>query len=143
MPRPCLLRCRSPVIAAADPTSPTTASVLLNPPTSGGPVTSYNVQLCPAAGNERCVTATCPKVNCPITGLTPGTIYHVSAVAVVGGKRVPASNTLMLTMPDANSPTLISAVDTSGYTGEAVAAPPPGAKFTQVCICWVGRGPLC
>ena len=93
----------------------------------------YNVRLCPTVGGGRCVSATSPTINCPATGLTPGATYRVSALAVVGGERVPASNMLLLTMPDANSPTLVSAVDTSGYTGQAVAAPPPGANFTQVC----------
>jgi hypothetical protein len=137
------VRCRrSPVIAAANPTSPTTANILLNPPTTGGPVSLYDVRLCPLAGGGRCVSATSPTINCRATGLTSGATYRVSALAVVGGKRVPASNMLVLTMPDTNSPTLISAVDTSGYTGQAVAAPPPGTTFIQVCSCYQVFGHL-
>ena len=129
---------RSPIIASADPASPTTANVLLNPPTTGGPVSLYDVRLCPTAGGGRCVPATSPSINCPVPGLTPGATYRASALAVVDGKRVPASNMLLLTMPDANSPTLVSAVDTSGYTGQAVAQPPPGSNFTQVRHCCLG-----
>ena len=138
------VRCRrSPVIAAANPTSLTTANILLNPPTTGGPVTLYDVRLCPLAGGGRCVSAASPTINCAATGLTPGATYRVSALAVVGGRRVPASNMLVLTMPDANSPILISAVDTSGYTGQAVAAPLPGTNFIQVRNCCHVWAPLC
>ena len=127
------MRCRSPVIAAASPTSPRTADILLNPPATGGPVTSYEVKLCPnPPASAACISATCPTVSCPVTGLTPGATYTVSAVALVGGTRVPASNTLQLAMPDANSPTLTSAVDVSSTTGAAIAAPPPSATYTQV-----------
>ena len=127
------VHCRSPILAAGDPTSPTTASILLNPPTSGGLVTSYEVQLCPAppAGGA-CISKPCATVNCRVTGLVPGATYIVSAVAIVGGIRVPASNTLPLVMPSNDSPTLISVAATGSTTGAATAAPPPGAVYTQV-----------
>ena len=56
----------------------------------------------------------------------------MSAVAIVGGIRVPASNTLPLVMPSNDSPTLISVAATGSTTGAATAAPPPGAVYTQV-----------
>ena len=125
--------CRSPIIADARPTSPTAADILLNPTTTGGPVSSYEVKLCPnAPATGPCATITCPTVECPVSRLIPGTDYTVSAVAVVGGNRVPASNTLQLAMPDSNTPTLTSVVDTSSTTGAATAAAPPGATYTQV-----------
>ena len=124
---------RSPVIAAAYPTFPTTANILLNPPATGGPVSSYEVKLCPnPPASGACITAATPTVSCPVTGLTPSATYIVSAVALVGGKRVPASNTLPLTMPGPDAPTLISAMDTSSTTGVATAAPPPGVSYIQV-----------
>ena len=125
--------CRAPVIVSAQPTSPTTAAILLNPPAAGGPVTSYEVKLCPSApATGPCITKSCPTASCSVTGLTPGATYIVSAAAVVGGVRVPASNTLPLTMPAADRPTLISAVDTSATTANTTAAPPRGATYTQV-----------
>lgn len=130
-----MLACRSPVIASKEPTSPTTAAILLNPPASGGVVTSYEVKLCPSAPSTGpCLTKSCPTASCSVTGLTPDTTYRVSAAAVVGGIRVPASNTLPLTMPAADSPTLTSAVDTSARTATTTAAAPPGATYTQVGV---------
>ena len=130
---PLLRACRSPIIAIADPTSPTAANILLNPPTTGGPVTSYEVKLCPAPpASGACVSRSCPTISCPVTGLTPGASYIVSAEAIVGGTRVPASNTLLLVMPENNTPTLISATATGSTTGAATAAAPPGVTYTQV-----------
>lgn len=128
----------SPIIAAADPQSPTTATVVLNPPATGGPVKEYEVTVCLVSDPTTCVTETCPTTNCPVDGLTPGETYTVTAVAVLpDGTRVPASNEVPLTMPQANAPTLTSAVDTSSTTGTATAAPPPGTTYDQVCV-WVG-----
>ena len=78
------------------------------------------------------MSRSCPTISCPITGLAPGTTYIVSAEAIVGGGRVPASNTLPLIMPDNNTPTLISATATGSTTGAATAAPPPSVTYTQV-----------
>ncbi|KAL4448135.1 hypothetical protein ABPG75_005354 [Micractinium tetrahymenae] len=122
----------APVIAAADPTSPTTATVLLNPPAvAPGPVDKYKVTLCEQPAGTPCVTKECPTITCPITGLTPGAAYRVSAVAVIGGSEVPAANTLPLVMPDAGAITLVRAADTGSTTGEATAVPPPAVTITQ------------
>ena len=45
---------------------------------------------------------------------------------------MPASNTLQLEMPDAATPALTRAVDTSSTTGAATAAAPSGVTYTQV-----------
>jgi hypothetical protein len=127
------MHCRSPILAAGNPTSPTAANILLNPPTSGGLVTSYEVQLCPAPpAGSACVRKSCATVNCRVTGLLPGATYIVSAVAIVGGIRVPASNTVPLVMPSSDTPTLTSVAATGSTTGAATAVPPPGAVYTQV-----------
>lgn len=115
----------------ASPTSPTAATVQLQPPASGGPVDSYQVSLCPAAGGA-CVNATCPTTTCPVTGLKPDTTYTATAVAVVGGKPRPVSNAVDVSTPPAGAPTLTDATATSGTTATATATPPMGTNFTLV-----------
>ena len=59
--------------------SPTTATVVIKPP-SGGPWESYELTLCPVGGPAtRCIVVTCPTTSCPVTGLTPGTSYVAQA----------------------------------------------------------------
>lgn len=122
------------MIVAADPTSPATATVELNPPANAtGPVEMYKVTLCQQPGGAPCVGPTnCTTTTCPIVGLVPGAVYTVSAVAVIGGSEVSASNTLPLVMPDAGAITLVRAADTGSTTGEAAAVPPPNVTITQV-----------
>jgi len=120
------------VIVSADPTSPTTADILLNPPAGVNPadVEKYIVKLCLQPDGTPCITKECPGIDCPVDGLTPGADYEVSAVAVVNGTTVPASNQLPLEMPTANAITLIDAHDTGPTTGSATAQPPPGVTIT-------------
>ena len=114
----------------ANPTSPTSAEVALNPPANAGPVEYYNITLCPVGGGT-CVNATCPTINCPVPGLAPETTYTVTANAIIAGQPVPASNTAEVTTPPTGAPTLTSADDTSSTTGYATATPPPGVNFTS------------
>jgi hypothetical protein len=46
----------------------------------------------------------------------------------VGGKPIPASNTMPLQMPAPGAPTLVDAQDRSSTRGFALAAPPEGAS---------------
>jgi len=70
--------CRSPGVVGTA-LSPTTANVVIRPP-SGGPWESYELTLCPVGGPAtRCIAVTCPTTSCPVTGLTPGTSYVVQA----------------------------------------------------------------
>lgn len=122
------------MIVAANPTSSTTATVVLNPPAAApGPVEKYKVTLCLLPSGSPCEgPVECPTTTCPVTGLTPGATYRVSAVAVIGGGEVPAANTLPLAMPDAGAVILVRADDTGSTTGEAAAAPPPAVNITLV-----------
>ena len=124
--------CSAPVVAAADPTSPTPATILLNPPATGGPVEKYIVKLCLQPAGTPCITKECRTITCPVASLRPGATYKVTAEAVIDGQKVPAANSLPLVMPDAGAITLTSAVDTSSTTGEAVAQAPAGVKITKV-----------
>lgn len=65
----------------AQPTSPTTATVVVTPP-AGGPWARFNVLVCPEAGpTSKCVNTTCfTPTNCPVSGLDPDTPY----IATVG-----------------------------------------------------------
>lgn len=73
---PCLrCACSAPIIAAADPTGITTASVTVNPP-AGATVTSYTVKLCLVSAPATCVpSVTYPTHIVPFEGLTPGAEY--------------------------------------------------------------------
>lgn len=104
--------------------------MVVNPPASGGPVEQYIVTLCLQPGGTPCVTENSTTTSCPFTGLTPGATYEASAVAIVAGRSLPASNTLPLVMPDAGAITLVTAVDTSSTTGSASAVPPPSTPIT-------------
>ena len=121
---------RAPSIVDAVPTSPTTATVTINPPTGGGAVDFYQVTACPTTGGS-CVTATCDTVICTVPGLAPNTPYTVTANAIVDGKPVPTSNKVELTTPQAGAPALTTADDTSPTTASVVAEAPAGAIFTQ------------
>jgi len=94
-------------------------------------VEKYIVKLCLQPTGTPCITQECPTITCPVTGLTPGATYEVSAAAVINGTTVPASNHLPLTMPDAGAITLVDAHDTSSTTGSATAVPPEGVTITQ------------
>ena len=116
-----------PFINGTNPTNSTDGVVDITPPTSQLNCTAYIVQLC---SNGTCFNTTCPS-RCPVTGLSPGTTYNVSAVCVdtVYGE-VPASNTGTLTTP----PTLVlsSANATSPTSGTATATPSANNPFTSV-----------
>ena len=67
--------CRAPVIAAADATGTTTASITVNPP-EGATVTSYTVKLCLVSSPATCVpSVTYPTNIVPFEGLTAGAAY--------------------------------------------------------------------
>lgn len=72
------------------------------------------------------------SIKCQAGGLTPGMQYVVTATAVSGGVSSPAANALLLTMPAAGAPSLVSAVDTSSTTGSATASPPAGVVYNRV-----------
>ena len=58
----------------------------------------------------------------------PACSYVVSAQALVGGKLIPASNTMPLQMPAPNAPTLVDAEDRGSTKAYALAAPPAGGS---------------
>jgi len=112
-------------------TSPTTANVVVTPPT-GGPWEKYEVKLCPVGGPASgCVTVTCTTPSsCPVTGLTPETSYVTTAVAIKpDGTRSPPSNEDIFTTP--GMPILTSAEAYGPTTGQATAAGPAGVTYTQ------------
>jgi len=123
---------RSPTIAAADATSPTSGVVTLNPPANTtSPVDYYTVKACPTTGGT-CVTKNCTTAVCPIDALQPNTPYNVTAAAVINSTPVPASNTDGFITPLAGTPTLTSAQDTSPTTATATASPPPNTTYPLV-----------
>ena len=70
--------CSSPGVSGTA-LSPTTANIVIRPP-SGGPWDNYQLTLCPVGGPAtRCIVVTCRTTACPVTGLTPGTSYVVKA----------------------------------------------------------------
>jgi len=107
---------------------------VLNPPANVKPqdVEKYIVKLCLEPTLSPCITKECPTITCPVEGLTPGATYEVSAVAVINGTTVPASNTLPLVMPAPGAVTLVDTYDTGSTTGFAVARPPPNETITKV-----------
>lgn len=131
----------SPSITSADPTSSTTAVVVLNAP-STGVVQLYTVTACPkgtTAPDPRCRSTTCTSINCVFDGSTPaktlqpGTEYVVTATATMDDNSVrPASNSLPLVMPAANAPTLIEAQATGPSSAGTLAKPPPNARYLSV-----------
>ena len=121
------LRCprSSFAVLAANPTAPTTATVLLGPLSSGKP-RSYSVRACLEGAPANCKALRCTFVSCgPIAGLASGKRYTISANATLtSGSLVRASNTLALAMPPAAAPVLLSAAPTSLTKGRATAVPP-------------------
>jgi len=95
----------------------------------------YNVTLCQQPSGTSCKTEQCHTINCLFEGLTAGATYRVSAIAVVNGATVPASNTLPLVMPKPGAITLVSALTTSSTTGKALAVPPAGVDIEEVRAC--------
>ena len=128
-----------PVIAVDVATSPTIAAVTLNPPTSGGPVSSYALTLCPTTGGA-CVKATSPTINCLVPGLTPATTYTTTAVATQNGTPSRTSAPVNVTTPVAAAPALTSATPTSSTTADMTADPPANVTFTSVR--WLVRCPI-
>lgn len=118
----------------ATPDTPTTADVLVTPPT-GGPWDHYDLTLCPIGGGT-CVTSTCntaAPTACPVTGLEPETTYVTTVVAVKpdGTTKSPPSNEAIFTTPS-EAPVLTSADATGPTAGHATATPPEGVTFTKV-----------
>ncbi len=122
----------APTIAAANPTGPTTATVRLNSPAKSQAASLYMVAACLAQAPTACARKNSTSLQFSLTGLTPAGKYLVTATALVGGKVVPASNSLPLTMPAQGSPALLTAVATSALTGAATAVAPSGTTFSQV-----------
>jgi hypothetical protein len=116
----------TPSIPAADPTSQTSATIVLNAP-PGITASYFLLKLCPQPSGT-CLDRTCPDIICNVQSLKAGSRYTVSAQAVVGGKPIPASNTMPLQMPAPGAPTLVDAQDRSSTRGFALAAPPEGAS---------------
>ena len=112
-------------------TSPTNASVTLNPPIGGGSVSGYVVTLCPS-GSGACITATCPTTNCLVGGLFPGTQYTTTAVAMVGGKPSAPSAPMTVTTPVAVAPAVTCAVPATATTAAVTLDPPANVVFTSV-----------
>lgn len=112
-------------ILAANPTSPTTATVLLGPLSSGKP-RSYSVRACLQGAPSSCKALQCTFVSCgPLGVLASGKRYTITANATLAsGSRVRASNTLVLAMPATAAPVLLSANPVSLTKGRATAVPP-------------------
>ena len=127
----CNCTCRSPFTATAVATSPTTAAVTLNPPSTGGPISSYTVTMCPNAFGV-CVIAACPTINCLVPGLTANTQYSTTAVANQNGKPSAPSAPVSVTTPPTAAPALTSAAPTSPTTATLTANPPAGTTFKSV-----------
>ena len=126
--------CSSPSIVNAFPTSPTTATVTLNPPENTSvPVANYTLSVVPAgSSSELTVTCTDPT-NCHLTGLTPSVTYTLTATATLtDGSTTPRSAPATLAMPPLTSPTLVSVVATGPTTATASASPPStGGPWTS------------
>lgn len=123
--------CGGPTIVDADPTSPTSGRIVLDPPANAtGPVDYYKVVLCPRDGGA-CIEQTCPTATCDVSGLTPNTVYDVTAEAVIDGQTTPASNTAELVTPPVGAPALTAADDTTCTTAYATATPAPGTSPTS------------
>ncbi len=128
----------APTIAAASATGPTTATVRLNPPTSSQAVSVYMVAACLGQTPTACVRKNSTSIQLSLTGLTASGQYVVSARALIGGREVPASNSLPLAMPAHGAPVLLTVVATSALAAAATAAAPSGATFSQVGWGWRG-----
>lgn len=124
--------CSSPAVDAT-PTSPTSATVAITPPPAAdGPWPSYKVTACPVGGGA-CITTTCTTpASCPLTGLTPGTTYAVTAQGVrPDGTTSPPSDEDIITTPSSLGVKLTIAEATGATTGLATATPLPGDTFAQ------------
>ena len=132
-------------MAATTPTSPTTALLDANPPSLGGPFSSYTFIATPAGGGPS-VTVTCESpTNCPMPGLKPNVLYDVTVSAkTASGATTPPSAPMPLEMPGPGAPTLSSADATGPTQGTATATPPktggPWTSYTFTATP-VGGGP--
>ena len=135
--------CSGGLLANLAATSPSTASLLLNPPAPGVSIGHYTVTACPISGGA-CITQTCQTINCAVTGLASGTTYSITSSAVTtGGVQLPASSPMQLTLPAAGAPALSAAQALSSTTAAIVVSPPKGSNYTSVrpshqkmhCVC--------
>ena len=137
--------CRAPVMTETTPTTPTTALLTANPPSLGGPFSSYTFTATPAGGGPS-VTVTCVSpTNCPMTGLKPNVLYDVTVSAkTASGATTPPSAPMPLEMPGPGAPTLTSADATGPTQGTATATPPktggPWTSYTFTATP-IGGGP--
>lgn len=139
--------CRAPVMTATTPASPTTALLVANPPSQGGPFSSYTFTATPAGGGTS-VTVTCESpTNCPMTGLKPYVLYDVTVTGnTASGATTPPSAPMPLEMPGPGAPTLTSADATGPTEGTATATPPksggPWTSYTFSAIPVGGGTPV-
>ena len=137
--------CRAPVVTATTPTSPTAALLTANPPSLGGPFSSYTFTATPAGGGPS-VTVTCDSPTiCPMAGLKPYVLYDVTVSAkTTSGATTPPSAPMPLEMPGPGAPALTSADATGPTQGTAIATPPktggPWTSYTFTATP-IGGGP--
>lgn len=86
-------------LVAAAATSPTTATAIATPPSSGGPWTAYTFIATPVKGGKA-IVVTCSSPSCSLKGLQPTTEYAATVVVKdMSGKQAPGPNTLNFATP--------------------------------------------
>ena len=128
--------CSAPSIAGAFATSPTTATVTLNPSQdTSAPVNFYTLSAAPTGSSSELQVNCTDPTNCQLTGLTPSVTYTVTATATLtDGSTTSQSAPATLVMPALSAPTLLSAVATGPTAATATASAPstggPWASYT-------------
>ena len=92
-----LFVCRAPAIASYTSTSDTSGFLVINPPNVTQIVLDYQVTATPLGQSNQSLvlTFTCNSaLNCPLTGLSPGTQYNVSVSAQLGASTGNSKGTL-------------------------------------------------
>lgn len=121
----------APTLAAAEPSSPDTVVVRINPPPNSIGMT-YTVSICLKSQPTNCVRRSSPYIQVTVPGLSPGASYVVTATGRINSKPVPSSNSLPLLMPARGAPVLLTAAASSARGGSATAAPPNSVTFSKV-----------
>ena len=126
--------CSAPTIADAFPTTTTTGTVVINPPTVvSSPVSNYTITVRPTGTSNATPVSCTDPTNCLLTGLTAGLTYRLVVTATLSdGSTTPQSAAFQLVMPSASAPTLSSAVATGPTAAKAQATPPSvGGPFVS------------
>ena len=135
--------CSAPTIVTAFPTTTTTGTVVITPPTViSSTVSNYTVTVQPVGASDATPVPCTNPTNCLLIGLTSGITYRLIVTATLSdGSTTSHSAPFLLAMPSASAPTLIRATAVGPTDAVATATPPSaGGPFVSYTFTAVELG---